>query len=73
MSQSISSKMCESKIGYSNMIVAFCAAGRLSVIHGNEQRPYQCPLCRKWHLTTKPKREDAVKAEAEAAQLFVKA
>jgi hypothetical protein len=57
MSEGIAKRMCFNKKRYKDMIAAACASGRVAAIFGIDQRWYECPVCRGWHLTKKPRRE----------------
>ena len=53
-------KMCFNKKRYPGMIQAFAAAGTVTARFGIDQRAYHCPICKGYHLTKKPRREDPV-------------
>lgn len=58
MSVSPKLRFCLSgKIAYCSQDDALAAARRIGRRSGHDYRPYQCPTCRFWHLTTRPWRK----------------
>lgn len=45
-------RMCHDKRRYLAEIEARIAAGKYVALYGVTQRPYRCPNCSFWHLTT---------------------
>jgi len=74
MSEEIAKKMCLDKKRYPSLIKVFAAIGRIKALFPNapEPRHYPCPICLGFHITTKPKRQDQIKAELAAIQLFTR-
>lgn len=65
--------MCIGKKRYSSFIAVMAVIGKISVILDRKTaRSYPCPLCKGFHITTKPLREDKVRQEEEARKQFIK-
>lgn len=45
---------CLSKVRHPNEDEAIKASRRVNRRYGQRQRPYECPHCDGWHLTSKP-------------------
>lgn len=48
--------MCLNKDRYASDMQAAAAVGRVLARYGKEMRPYRCPSCGGWHLTSQVKK-----------------
>lgn len=60
---------CFKKVQYHSLVDATAQAVRDRKKHGTDSRPYSCPVCGLWHLTTRPaqpKRTSAAHPDSKA-------